>query len=68
MLSFKPSRVTLALLSSGFMALSLPALAEEAVDEKAKAEERAVEVITVTGIRGSLQRAQAIKMLSLIHI
>ncbi len=64
MLSFKPSRVTLALLSSGFMALSLPALAEEAVDEKAKAEERAVEVITVTGIRGSLQRAQAIKMSS----
>jgi iron complex outermembrane receptor protein len=54
MLSFKPSRVTLALLSSGFMALSLPALAEEAVDEKATAKEAAVEVITVTGIRGSL--------------
>ncbi len=62
MLSFKPSRVTLALLSSGFMALSLPALAEEVVDEQAK--EKAVEIITVTGIRGSLQRAQAIKMSS----
>ena len=60
MLSFKPSRVTLALLSSGFMALSIPALAEEAADTKAK--EKEVEVITVTGIRGSLQRAQAIKM------
>ena len=44
------------------MALSLPALAEEVADEKAK--EKEVEVITVTGIRGSLQRAQAIKMSS----
>lgn len=52
MLSFKPSRVTLALLSSGFMALSLPALAEEAVDEKAK--EKEVEVIEVKGFRGSI--------------
>ena len=64
MLNFKPSRVTLALLSSGFMALSLPALAEEAVVEKTQAKEKAVEIITVTGIRGSLQRAQAIKMSS----
>ena len=62
MLSFKPSRVTLALLSSGFMALSLPALAEEVADAQAK--EKEVEIITVTGIRGSLQRAQAIKMSS----
>ena len=54
MLSFKPSRVTLALLSSGFMALSLPVLAEEAVDEKAKAEEKQIEVIEVKGFRGSI--------------
>ena len=62
MLSFKPSRVTLALLSSGFMALSMPLLAEEVAVETAK--EKEVEIITVTGIRGSLQRAQAIKMSS----
>lgn len=56
MLSFKPSRVTLALLSSGFMALSLPVLAEETVDEKAKAkaEEKQIEVIEVKGFRGSI--------------
>jgi iron complex outermembrane receptor protein len=54
MLSFKPSRVTLALLSSGFMALSLPTLAEEAVDEKAKEVEQKIEVIEVKGFRGSL--------------
>jgi len=64
MLNFKPSRLTLALLSSGFIALSLPALAEEVADEKVKAKKSDVEVITVTGIRGSLQRAQAIKMSS----
>ncbi|AZQ84014.1 TonB-dependent receptor [Colwellia sp. Arc7-635] len=64
MLNFKPNRLTLALLSSGFMALSLPALAEEVADEKVKAKKSDVEVITVTGIRGSLQRAQAIKMSS----
>ena len=62
MLNFKPSRVTLALLSSGFMALSMPALAEEVATKTAK--EKEVEIITVTGIRGSLQRAQAIKMSS----
>ena len=62
MLNFKPSRVTLALLSSGFMALSMPALAEEVAAKTAK--EKEVEIITVTGIRGSLQRAQAIKMSS----
>ena len=56
MLNFKPSRVTLALISSGFMALSMPAFAEEVALETAK--EKEVETITVTGIRGSLQRAQ----------
>ncbi len=54
MLNFKPSRVTLALLSSGFMALSMPALAEEATDKKAKADEKQIEVIEIKGFRGSL--------------
>ncbi len=52
MLNFKPSRVTLALLSSGFMALSMPALAEEAKDKKA--DDQQIEVIEVKGFRGSL--------------
>jgi len=57
MLNFKPSKVALALLSSGLIAASTStavAAEKEAVKD--------VEVITVTGIRGSLQRAQAIKM------
>jgi iron complex outermembrane receptor protein len=61
MLKFNPSKVTLALISSGLMALSASAYAGETV-EKEKTAEQEVEVITVTGIRGSLQRAQAIKM------
>jgi len=61
MLKFKPSKMTLALLSSGLMALSTQAFAAE--EEKVKKDSEAeVEVIQVTGIRGSLQRAQAIKM------
>mgnify|MGYP001942284574 FL=1 len=60
MLNFKPSKMTLALLSSGLMALSTQALAAE----ETKAAEKEVEVIQVTGIRGALQRAQAIKMSS----
>jgi len=63
MLNFKPSKVTLALLSSGVMALSASAYAEEAAAEK-KAVEEEVEVIQITGIRGALQKAQAIKMSS----
>jgi iron complex outermembrane receptor protein len=59
MLNFKPNKVTLAILSSGMMALSASAFAAETEISKA---EKEVEVITVTGIRGSLQRAQAIKM------
>jgi len=53
MLNFKPSKVTLALLSSGVMALSASAYAEEAAAEK-KAAEKEVEVIEVTGFRGSI--------------
>lgn len=63
MLNFKPSKMTLALLSSGLIALSTSTLAAEAQSSDKKAEKE-VEVITVTGIRGSLQRAQAIKMSS----
>ncbi|MBA6391895.1 TonB-dependent receptor [Colwellia sp. BRX10-3] len=52
MLNFKPSRVTLALLSSGFMALSMPLLAEETAAKEVSEQE--VEVIEVKGFRGSL--------------
>jgi iron complex outermembrane receptor protein len=64
MLHFKPSKMTLALLSSGLMALSAQAFAAEEVKVTEKTTEQEVEVIQVTGIRGSLQRAQAIKMSS----
>jgi iron complex outermembrane recepter protein len=60
MLKFKPSKVTLAMLSTGLLAVSAPMYALAA--EEAQAEEKEVEVIEVRGIRGSLQRAQAIKM------
>ncbi|MCJ8293010.1 MAG: TonB-dependent receptor [Colwellia sp.] len=63
MLHFKPSKLTLALLSSGLMALSTASFAAEEVKADKKAETE-VEVIQVTGIRGALQRAQAIKMSS----
>lgn len=62
MLNFKPSKMTLALLSSGLFALSAPTFAAEEAQAAEKTDE--VEVIQVTGIRGSLQRAQAIKMSS----
>ena len=62
MLNFKPSKVTIALLSSGLMALTTQAFgAEESTGNNATDD---VEVIQVTGIRGALQRAQAIKMSS----
>jgi iron complex outermembrane receptor protein len=69
MKSFKPSKLTLALLSSGMIALSTPLYAYEEAEEKKEdqteeiqeAEEKG-KVLTVTGIRGSLARAQAIKM------
>jgi len=58
MLNFKPSKIALALISSGIAALSTPIYAAETKE----AADKEVEVIQVTGIRGSLQRAQAIKM------
>ncbi|HBY87858.1 MAG TPA: TonB-dependent receptor, partial [Colwellia sp.] len=64
MLHFKPSKMTLALLSSGLMALSTASFAAEEIKAAEKNAEEEVEVIQVTGIRGALQRAQAIKMSS----
>lgn len=67
MLNFKPSKLTQALLSSGFVALttlSAPTFAAEEVNAAEKKAKEEVEVIQVTGIRGALQRAQAIKMSS----
>ena len=62
MLNFKPNKLTLAILSTGLLAMSSSSFSAETAAEKKAQEEKAVEVITVTGIRGSLQRAQAIKM------
>lgn len=62
MLKFRPSKLTLALLSSGLM-LSVPTFAQEAEEENTEiAEEAEGQVVVITGIRGSLARAQAIKM------
>ena len=52
MLKFKPSKVTLAMLSSGLMAVSSPMQAIAA--EEAKAAEQEIEVIEVKGFRGSI--------------
>lgn len=60
MLNFKPSKVAVAILSTGLVALSSPIYAAETE----KAVEKEVEVIQVTGIRGSLIKSQAIKMSS----
>ncbi|MBD3584582.1 TonB-dependent receptor [Salinimonas sp. HHU 13199] len=57
---FKPNMINAALIASGLGAISAPALAQQ--DDTAQPNEPAVEVIEVSGIRGSLQRAQAIKM------
>lgn len=59
MKQFKPSLIKVALISSGFAFGLSPALAQEAADT-ATADD--VEVIQVSGIRGSLVRAQALKM------
>jgi iron complex outermembrane recepter protein len=63
MLNFKPSKLSLALISSGLIAASVSSFAVQAADTANK-KEKEIEVIEVTGIRGSLQRAQAIKMSS----
>ena len=61
MLKFKPSKLTLAMLSTGLFAMSGQAIAEEADEKKAKEE---IEIIEVSGIRRSLALSQAIKMSS----
>lgn len=68
MLKFKPNRMALALLASGAMAVSFPALAAEAevATEETKSEkvlkdkEKGV-TVTVTGFRESLQKSAAMK-------
>ncbi|NQY63722.1 MAG: TonB-dependent receptor [Alteromonadaceae bacterium] len=64
MRNFKPSKVTLALVSSGLIALSTSSFAAQAADGDKKAKEKEIEVINVTGMRGSLALSQAIKMSS----
>jgi iron complex outermembrane recepter protein len=60
MTKFKLSMLTLALAAAGSGSVAYAQTAEQA-SEKAKADEQ-IEVISVTGYRGSLQKAQAIKM------
>ncbi len=69
MLKFKPSKLTIALLSTGMMTLGAPVFAEQVervaqaeTSEAASDEEEDEQVVVVTGIRGSLARSQAIKM------
>ncbi len=54
MLNFKPSKVTLALLSSGLIALSAPTLAAEEAQATKKNGEEKIEIIQVTGFRKSV--------------
>ena len=60
MTKFKLSMLTLALAAAGSGSMAYAQTAAQA-DEQAKADEQ-IEVISVTGYRGSLQRVQAIKM------
>ena len=64
MLNFKPSKLTLALVSSGFIALSLPTFAAEEVEVEKKKAEETVEVIQVTGFRKSLVESINLKRYS----
>ncbi|OJF68088.1 TonB-dependent receptor [Alteromonas sp. V450] len=60
MKQFKPNLIKAALISGGMAFGSAPALAQDADTDAV--DEANLEVIQVSGIRGSLQRAQAIKM------
>jgi iron complex outermembrane receptor protein len=62
MLLFKPSLLTLALIAAGASVHSYAA--DEDVKAKEKAETESIEVISVTGIRRSLQESQSLKMSS----
>ncbi|WP_137167049.1 TonB-dependent receptor [Salinimonas lutimaris] len=56
---FKPNLISTALIASGLATFSTATLAQDAAAQNA---DNNVEVIEVSGIRGSLQRAQALKM------
>ena len=60
MKQFKPNLIKAALISGGMAFGSAPALAQDTNTDAI--DEAELEVIQVSGIRGSLQRAQAIKM------
>lgn len=67
--NFKPSKLTLALISTGMMTFGVPTFAEDAqpdnqvkVESEKDDDDEKSEVLVITGIRGSLARAQAIKM------
>ena len=67
MLNFKPSRMTLALLSSGFVALtafSAPTFAAEEAEAAKAEQEIEVEVIQVTGFRKSVVESINLKRYS----
>ena len=64
MINFKPNKVTLALLSSGLMAISTQALAAEDDNKTKKSAENEVEVIEVTGFRKSLVKSIGLKRYS----
>ena len=64
MLNFKPSKVTLALLSSGLMALSTQAFAAEEDNAAKKTAEEEVEIIQVTGFRKSVVESINLKRYS----
>ena len=64
MLNFKPSKMTLALLSSGLIALSAPTFAAEEADAAKKDAEAEVEVIQVTGFRKSVVESINLKRYS----
>ena len=60
MKQFKPNLIKAALISGGMAFGGTPAFAQDANTDAV--DEANLEVIQVSGIRGSLQRAQAIKM------
>lgn len=68
MLNFKPSKLTVALLSTGMITFGSPTFAEEvdkvnaAESQVESSEEETENQVIITGIRGSLARAQALKM------
>lgn len=64
MLNFKPSKMTLALLSSGLVALSSSAFAADEAQSANKQAEEEVEVIQVTGFRKSVVESINLKRYS----